>query len=118
MGLASLGLEISILGDILYSVLLMNAIFGLDSSGRAPSRPQVRGDRHHPFRAARGRGRHRRALPRRPLPERPPADRLCPLGHVHHSVRGRLRRVLRAVRHREPAPPPSLSTTSASAGTA
>ena len=35
MGLASLGLEISIFGDVLYSVLRFNASLGLDSSGRA-----------------------------------------------------------------------------------
>jgi hypothetical protein len=41
MGLASLGLEIGIFGDFLYSVLLLDAILGLDLLGRALSRSQV-----------------------------------------------------------------------------
>jgi Cu-Zn family superoxide dismutase len=41
MGLASLGLEIGIFCDFLCSVLLLNAILGLDFSGLALSRPQV-----------------------------------------------------------------------------
>ena len=41
MGLASLGLEIGIFCDSLYSVLPLNVILGLDFFGRALSRPQV-----------------------------------------------------------------------------
>ena len=43
MGLASLGLDIGVLCDFLYSVLLhvFSAIWGLDFSGLALSRPQV-----------------------------------------------------------------------------
>jgi hypothetical protein len=41
MGLASLGLEIGTFCDFLYSVLLLNAILGLDFLGLARSRPQV-----------------------------------------------------------------------------
>ena len=43
MGLASLGLGIGIFCDSLYSVLLLNAILGLDFLGLALSRPQVLG---------------------------------------------------------------------------
>ena len=46
MGLASLGLEIGIFCYFLYSVLLFNAILGLDFLGRALSRPQVPGAVH------------------------------------------------------------------------
>jgi hypothetical protein len=42
MGLASLRLEIGICCDVLYSVLLLSVILGLDFLGRALSRPQVR----------------------------------------------------------------------------
>jgi hypothetical protein len=38
MGLASLGLDIDIFCDFLYSVLLVNAIFALDFLGRALSK--------------------------------------------------------------------------------
>ena len=41
MGLASLGLEIGILCDFLYSVILFTAILGLYFLGLALSRPQV-----------------------------------------------------------------------------
>ena len=41
MGPASLGLDIGIFCDFLYSVLLMSAILGLDFLGLALSRPQV-----------------------------------------------------------------------------
>ena len=44
MGLISLGLEIGVFCDFLFSVLLFIAIWGLDFSGRALSRPQVE---HH-----------------------------------------------------------------------
>ena len=43
MGLTSFGLEIGIFCDFRYSVLLLNAILGLDFLGRALSRPQVLG---------------------------------------------------------------------------
>jgi hypothetical protein len=45
MGLASLGLDIDIFCDFLYSVLiiLLKAILGLDFLGLALSRPQVLG---------------------------------------------------------------------------
>jgi hypothetical protein len=42
MGLASLGLDISIFCDFLYSVLLLDTILGVDFLGPALSRPQVR----------------------------------------------------------------------------
>jgi hypothetical protein len=42
MGLASLGLEIGIYCDFLYSVFILNAILGLDFLGLGLSRPQVR----------------------------------------------------------------------------
>ena len=42
MGLVNVGLDISIFGDFLYSVLLLSAIVGLDFLGLALSRPQVR----------------------------------------------------------------------------
>ena len=45
MGLTSLGLEIGSFCDFLYSVLLFNAILGLDFLGLALSRSQVRGRR-------------------------------------------------------------------------
>ena len=41
MGLASLGLEIAIFSDFLYSVLLLDAILGLDFLGLAFSRSQA-----------------------------------------------------------------------------
>ena len=41
MGLTSLGLEIGIFSDFLYSVLLFNANSGLDFLGRPLFRPQV-----------------------------------------------------------------------------
>jgi hypothetical protein len=41
MGPASLGLEIVIFYDFLYSILILNAILGLDCLGLALSRPQV-----------------------------------------------------------------------------
>ena len=42
MGRASLGLDVGIFCDFLYSVLLLSAILGLDFLGLALSRPQVR----------------------------------------------------------------------------
>ena len=42
MGLPSLGLDIGISCDLLYSVLLLSVILGLYSLGLALSRPQVR----------------------------------------------------------------------------
>ena len=42
MGLASLRLEIGVICDFLYSVLLLNAILRLGCLRLAPSRPQVR----------------------------------------------------------------------------
>jgi hypothetical protein len=45
MGLASLGLAIGIFCDFLCSVLLLNAILGIDFLGRALSRPQVSAQR-------------------------------------------------------------------------
>jgi hypothetical protein len=41
MGLASLGVEIGILCDLLYSILLLCVVLGLDFLGLALSRPQV-----------------------------------------------------------------------------
>jgi hypothetical protein len=43
MGLASLGLELGIFCDFLYSILLLNAVLGLDFLGLALSRSQSRG---------------------------------------------------------------------------
>ena len=43
MGLASLGLDIGMFCDLLYSILLLSVIFGLDFLGLALSRPQVPG---------------------------------------------------------------------------
>ena len=57
MGLASLGLEIGIFCDFLYSVILLNVFLGLDFLGLALSRPQVL---HRP-----GEG-HPRLLPQLP----------------------------------------------------
>jgi hypothetical protein len=49
-GLASLGLEIDIFSDILYSILLHNAILGLDFLGLALSAGKARSTRQKPWR--------------------------------------------------------------------
>jgi hypothetical protein len=47
MGLASFGLQIGVFREFLYSVLLLNAILGLDLLGLALYRPQVEADGAH-----------------------------------------------------------------------
>ena len=61
MGPASLGLEIGIFCNFLYSDLLLKAISGLDFLRLALSRPQVRGPQ--PDRRPRRAGAHRAAAP-------------------------------------------------------
>ena len=63
MGLASFGLEIGVFCDFLYSVLLLNAILGLDCLGLALSRPQVHVCQRQAERPERGR-LHSRGRPR------------------------------------------------------
>jgi hypothetical protein len=76
MGLTSFGLEIGIFCDFRYSVLLLNAILGLDFLGRALSRPQVRlrlRALHGPVRRHHGPGGHRHGPVPRGVPGLPAA---------------------------------------------